>query len=201
MNIPKPILYSAPMMGAALGIQLGTQMAREEDRILLRDAIKNDVKINASDILDKYPNLFHVHSKRSLLKAPISPLQKEIIAPRLGRPAYLNIGNGQGIIVSPKKISQSLLGNEIGHSLDDSSEATFFDNVKRLVNIDALTGKRYKEERKAWEDSPLPVNQDVMDNALETYSKTKNYSRIDAAVGLIMASSPIWFPKLYGNIR
>lgn len=133
--------------GTALATLGGIQMIKS--RLGADIDIKSDL-VNAQEMVDKHaPGVLVASTKRDLKKVPdITPKQRKALeglldfAKRSGNAAYIR---NRATIVSPKMVNRSMIGHEIGHSIDiPKRDPSTIDNLLRS-----------RVEEAAWDASPF----------------------------------------------
>ena len=101
-----------------------------------------------------------------------------------GRNAFAFQLRGKNFIMTKKKASASLVGHEIGHTIDykkrglPSATTRFYGN---------LTGSTYRREVRAWNESPNKGknNEKIRETALRTYELGKMGSQYGTSAGAL----------------
>ena len=89
---------------------------------------------------------------------------------------------GKDYIFARKKTNKHVIGHELGHIKD-------FRQNKRGISdkwFSTLSGKTYKREVEAWNQSPVKMTKDgekLKEKALRTYERNRDYSRAGTAIG------------------
>ena len=216
MEVAKKILdhpIMDAMTGISLGGLLGNRMYKDKRDRLTELMAKEEGQVNAEDIVAEYsPDLDVVSTRDDVKKIKdinfIERFALKHMIPEDDKPwdnaFYLPIKGNEAVVV-PKKVSPHVVGHEIGHHRDFEGDVPGFFETGR---IGTLRGKVLDMERRAWEKSPIELDEtgeEMKGLALGAYENKQKYTRIGLGFGLGIIAARRFGPKVLemirGNIR
>lgn len=112
-------------------------------------------------------------------------------AAKKGKNAFTTYKDGKVLILAGSKVNRDVLSHELGHAKGI---------LKRggMPKYSAFFGSQYKEEVSAWKNAPTKAkNRKLRKEALKTYERQRDYSRVGAAGG-VTAYALIALRKKFG---
>jgi hypothetical protein len=210
---PVTRVVSDASLGASVGGFAGSLMYKDEYEKLKEIMASKENQVKAEEYVAKYaPGLDLISTRGDVEKNKnFNFLEKFILKHSIpkGNKAwdnafYLPAGDHSAVLV-PKKVNPYIIGHEMGHHRDlEGKEPGFFSTG--LTGL--LTGKTVDMERKAWEKSPVEIDEkgkEVKDLALGSYENLQKYVRLGFGLGLAAGATKAFGPKVLelirGNVR
>lgn len=176
-------------VGAAYGAAIGTASLGDTRTKLRKVMATNTVDTKKFVAKTGIKNVTVITSKAELYKQKnLSPMQKRlmlgsVIAAEKGNNAAAGNLGGKDFLIASKRVNASVIGHELGHTIDRRQVGVVPYNKKysRLI-----TGGKLELEKRAWELSPVK-SQAGREDALKTYSRVQNAARVGLVTGAAAA--------------
>lgn len=193
-------------LGASVGGAAGSLMYHKEyDK--LQDILESkEGTVDAKEYVAKYaPGLATLSTKKDVEKSDLGTIDRWLLKnmiPKNGKwdNAFYIPNDESSAVAVPKKVNPYILGHELGHHADMKGKTPIFSRG----TIGLLSGRTVDTERKAWEKSPIEIDEkgkEVQDLALGSYENLQKYVRIGFGLGLAAGATRMFGPKILDIIR
>ena len=195
-------------LGGSIGAFAGSLMYKDQYDRLQGIMASKDNAVNAKEYVAKYsPDLKTISTRADIDKSNLNFIEKWLLkrsVPEKDKDwdnAFYLPNKEESSVIVPKKVNKYILGHELGHHKDMKGEEPGFLYGDLLG---ALTGKTVDLERKAWEKSPVEIDEggrEIKDLALGSYENLQKYIRLGFGAGLAIGAARAFGPKVLEMIR